>query len=407
MIKSDFPIFTHNPNLVYLDNAATTQKPQVVIDAISDFYSKTNANIGRSVCRLGDEATNLYEQAREIVQKFVNAKLSEEIIFTRSTTESINLIAEVLTRDFDPEDEIILTELEHHSNLIPWQQVAQRRHLKLKFIPVLGSGELDLEGYQKLFTSKTKLVAFSHLSNVLGTLADAQEIVRIAKKHEAVTLIDGAQSISKVFIDVQELGCDFFVFSGHKIYGPTGIGVLYGKRKILENLQSYQTGGKTIDEVWLEKSTNALLPSKFEAGTPNISGAIGLARAIDWLKAKLSDVDIKSDRQQANLLFPHEKELTDYAEQRLLKVSGVKIFGEIGGKLGVVSFVVDGMHSLDLATYLSGKNICLRSGHHCAQPLMRKLGVDTTLRISFGAYNNQSDIDYFMHQLTRAVVILT
>ncbi len=435
MYKNDFPIFQKHPGLVYLDNAATTQKPAAVIEAITEFYTTSNANIGRSVCALGDEATRLYEQARQGVSSFLNAQTAEEIIFTRSTTEAINLVASILADEFEAGDEIILSELEHHSNLIPWQRLAQKKQLKLKFIPVLESGKLDLEAGARLFSPKSKLVAFSHLSNVMGSVTEAGEIIRLAKKHGAFTLIDGAQAVSKIRVDVQALGCDFYAFSGHKLYGPTGIGVLYGRRELLAKLPPYQTRGKTIDRVEFESSTLAPLPAKYEAGTPHIAGAIGLGAALNYLAGKwLSDEEgSQSARQhfveglageslsgqrasgggltieadQGGLLFAYEKELTDYAESCLAKIEGVKLLGGKGSKLGVISWVVEGLHPLDIAAYLAGQNICLRSGHHCAQPLLRKFGLETTLRISLGVYNDYKDVDYFLEKLQKAVRILS
>ncbi len=403
-MKHLFPIFQTHPNLVYLDNAATTHKPQSVISAIVDFYNKSNANIGRSVCCLGDQATQMYEESRQVVQKFVNAKFSEEIIFTRSTTEGINLLAKILCQDLHKDDEIILTELEHHSNLIPWQQIAKLKQLKLKFIPILEDGSLDIKTYKNLFTPKTKIVSITHLSNVLGNITPVREITEIAHQHSCVVIVDGAQAVSKIVVNVQDLDCDFYVFSGHKLYGPTGIGILYGKKALLEKLPQYQTGGKTINEVSWQQSTSADLPHKYEAGTPHISGAIGLAAAIEFVK---THCDLpKESLKNGQILFNHEKYLTDFLIKKMLELPEVKIFGGLDQKLGLISFTVDGIHPLDIATFLAGKQICLRSGHHCAMPLVKKLGQEGVLRISLGMYNTLEDCEFFIKQLKQAIKLL-
>jgi len=403
-MKSYFPIFQNQPNLVYLDNAATTQKPGQVIEAIVDFYSKYNANIGRSSCHLGDLATELYDQARETVRQFLNTRFAEEIIFTRSTTESLNLLASSLTQYLEPQAEIILTELEHHSNLIPWQLVAKHKNLKLKFVPIKPTGELDLETYKKLFTKKTKIVSISHLSNVLGTLTPVKEMISIAKQNTCFTIIDGAQAASKVQIDVQDLGADFYVFSGHKIYGPTGIGVLYGKKEVLSNLPPYQTGGKTIDEVSLENFTLASIPAKFEAGTPHISGAVGLSEAINFIQ-QYSDKH-KQLLDDTKILFKHEKELTDWLIAALREIDEVEIFGDLQKKLGLISFSIKNIHPFDVATVLAKNHICVRVGHHCALPLVKKLNPHGVIRVSLGVYNNLQDCQQFISTLKRAINLL-
>jgi len=403
-MKSFFPIFQHQPSLIYLDNAATTHKPSPVIQAMVDFYSKHNANIGRSSCYLGDLATELYEQAREKVKNFLNAKSSEEIIFTRSATEGLNLLAYILTQHLQPGDEVILTEVEHHSNLIPWQLAAKNKKLNLKFIPVKPNGELDLEAYKNLFTEKTRIVSITHLSNVLGTLSPVKEIIHIAKQNTCFTIVDGAQAVSKIQVDVQELDVDFYVFSGHKIYGPTGIGVLYGKKDLLEKLPAYQTGGKTIHEVYTHDFTLANLPNKYEAGTPNISGAIALGEAIQFIQQHL-DPDPQF-LEGAKILFKHEKELTDWLISALQEIDEIQIFGSLKNKLGLISFSVRGIHPLDIATILSKNQICVRVGHHCAMPLVKKLNPQGVIRVSLGIYNTLEDCQTFVDTLKKAIKLL-
>ena len=403
-MKNYFPIFHNQPQLVYLDNAATTQKPDTVIQALTDFYSKFNANVGRSSCHLGDHATELYEKAREKVKNFLNAQFSEEIIFTRSTTEGLNLLAQILTQNLEPEDEVILTEVEHHSNLIPWQLVAKNKKLKLKFVPIKPDGELDLEVYKQLFTKKTKIVSISHLSNVLGNLMNVKEMIQIAKQNTCFTIVDGAQAVSKIKVDVQELDVDFYVFSGHKIYGPTGIGVLYGKKELLKELPAYQVGGKTINEVYTNDFTLANLPNKYEAGTPNIAGAIALDEAINFIQEHFdaNPLFLEKDR----ILFKHEKELTDWLIFALQEIDLVQIFGDPKNKLGLVSFSVKGIHPLDIATILSKYQICVRVGHHCAMPLVKKLDPRGVIRVSLGVYNTLEDCQTFITTLKKTIKLL-
>jgi len=403
-MKNYFPIFHNQPQLVYLDNAATTQKPYPVIQALTDFYSKFNANVGRSSCNLGDHATELYEKAREKVKNFLNAQFSEEIIFTRSATEGLNLLAHILTQNLEPEDEVILTEVEHHSNLIPWQLVAKNKKLKLKFVPIKPDGDLDLEVYKQLFTKKTKIVSISHLSNVLGNLINVKEMIQIAKQNTCFTIVDGAQAVSKIKVDVQELNVDFYVFSGHKIYGPTGIGVLYGKKELLKELPAYQVGGKTINEVYTNDFTLANLPNKYEAGTPNIAGAIALDEAINFIQEHFdaNPLFLEKDR----ILFKHEKELTDWLIFALQEIDLVQIFGDPKNKLGLVSFSVKGIHPLDIATILSKYQICVRVGHHCAMPLVKKLDPRGVVRVSLGVYNTLEDCQTFITTLKKAIKLL-
>ena len=403
-MKNYFPIFHNQPQLVYLDNAATTQKPYPVIQALTDFYSKFNANVGRSSCHLGDHATELYEKAREKVKNFLNAQFSEEIIFTRSTTEGLNLLAHILTQNLEPEDEVILTEVEHHSNLIPWQLVAKNKKLKLKFVPIKPDGELDLEVYKQLFTKKTKIVSISHLSNVLGNLINVKEMIQIAKQNTCFTIVDGAQAVSKIKVDVQELDVDFYVFSGHKIYGPTGIGVLYGKKELLKELPAYQVGGKTINEVYTNDFTLANLPNKYEAGTPNIAGAVALGEAINFVQEYFDTNPLFLEKDR--ILFKHEKELTDWLISALQEIDLVQIFGDPKNKLGLISFSVKGIHPLDIATILSKYQICVRVGHHCAMPLVKKLDPRGVIRVSLGVYNTLEDCQTFITTLKKAIKLL-
>ena len=403
-MKNYFPIFHNQPQLVYLDNAATTQKPYPVIQALTDFYSKFNANVGRSSCHLGDHATELYEKAREKVKNFLNAQFSEEIIFTRSTTEGLNLLAHILTQNLEPEDEVILTEVEHHSNLIPWQLVAKNKELKLKFVPIKPDGELDLEVYKQLFTKKTKIVSISHLSNVLGNLINVKEMIQIAKQNTCFTIVDGAQAVSKIKVDVQELDVDFYVFSGHKIYGPTGIGILYGKKELLKELPAYQVGGKTINEVYTNDFTLANLPNKYEAGTPNIAGAVALGEAINFVQEYFDTNPLFLEKDR--ILFKHEKELTDWLISALQEIDLVQIFGDPKNKLGLISFSVKGIHPLDIATILSKYQICVRVGHHCAMPLVKKLDPRGVVRVSLGVYNTLEDCQTFITTLKKAIKLL-
>ncbi len=403
-MKNYFPIFHNQPQLVYLDNAATTQKPETVIQALTDFYSKFNANVGRSSCHLGDHATELYEKAREKVKNFLNAQFSEEIIFTRSATEGLNLLAHILTQNLEPEDEVILTEVEHHSNLIPWQLVAKNKKLKLKFVPIKPDGDLDLEVYKQLFTKKTKIVSISHLSNVLGNLIKVKEMIQIAKQNTCFTIVDGAQAVSKIKVDVQELDVDFYVFSGHKIYGPTGIGVLYGKKELLKELPAYQVGGKTINEVYTNDFTLANLPNKYEAGTPNIAGAIALGEAINFVQEQFDTNPLFLEKDR--ILFKHEKELTDWLISALQEIDLVQIFGDPKNKLGLISFSVKGIHPLDIATILSKYQICVRVGHHCAMPLVKKLDPRGVVRVSLGVYNTLEDCQTFITTFKKAIKLL-
>lgn len=385
-IREDFPILSrsvYNKPLVYLDNAATTQKPLCVLDAMRDEYLNVNANVHRGVHYLSQQATDLHEAARERVRRFINAHSTSEIIFTRGTTEGLNLIASSFCEAFMKEgDEIIISVMEHHSNIVPWQLQAAKRGICIRVIPINEKGEVVMEEYERLFTEKTKLVSIAQVSNVLGTINPVKEMVRIAHEHEVPVAVDGAQSTPHFKVDVQALGCDFFVFSGHKMYGPTGIGVLYGKEDWLDRLPPYQGGGEMIESVTFEKTVFEKLPFKFEAGTPDYVATHGLARAIDYMEAIGMD-NISS----------HERQLTQYCMERLSSIEGIRLFGTSSQKDAVVSFLVKDIHPLDLGTLLDRLGIAVRTGHHCAQPLMEHLGIPGTVRASFALYNTLEEID--------------
>lgn len=394
--RQDFPILSrevYKHPLVYFDNAATTQKPQCVIDAIAREYAEVNANVHRGIHYLSQQATELHEAARETVRQFINARSTSEIVFTRGTTESINLVAYSFGEAFLKKgDEVILSVMEHHSNIVPWQLLRERKGIVIKVVPMNEAGELDMEAYRALFTPKTRLVSICHVSNVLGTINPAQEIIRIAHEAGVRVLLDGAQSVPHFTVDVQALDCDFMVFSGHKIYGPTGIGVLYGKEDLLDQLPPYQGGGEMIARVSFEHTTFERLPYKFEAGTPDYVGTHALATALDYISA------IGMDKIAA-----HEDELTQYAMTRMLEVEGMKFFGTAAAKTSVVSFNVGDIHPMDLGTLLDRLGIAIRTGHHCAQPLMARCGVESMARISFGLYNTREEVDIFLKALQRVV----
>lgn len=391
-IRKDFPILSrevYGRPLVYLDNAATTQKPTCVIDAMTDEYLNVNANVHRGVHYLSQQATDLHEGAREAVRQFINARSASEIIFTRGTTESINLVAATFCDTFMASGgEIIVSAMEHHSNIVPWQLQSLRhkslgaRGINLRVAPIDDDGNIIIDEYAKLFNKETKLVTITHVSNVLGTVNDIERLIAIAHAHDVPVLVDGAQSAPHFPVDVQAMDCDFFVFSGHKMYGPTGIGVLYGKESWLEQLPPYQGGGDMIDSVRFEHTTFAKLPYKFEAGTPDYVAAHGLAVAIGYLKS----IDMGT-------IAAHERELTDYCMEQLKDIDGMDIFGASKHRTGVVSFLVKGIHHLDMGTLLDRLGIAVRTGHHCAEPLMRRLGVQGTVRASFGMYNTREDVD--------------
>lgn len=385
-IREDFPILdreVYGKPLIYLDNGATTQKPRQVVEAITDEYYSVNANVHRGVHFLSQQATELHEASRETVRRFINARSSNEIVFTRGTTESINLLASSFADSQMKEgDEVIVSVMEHHSNIVPWQLQAARKGIVLKVIPMNDRGELLLDEYEKLFSERTKLVSFAHVSNVLGTVNPAKEMIATAHAHGVPVLIDGAQSVPHMKVDVQDLDADFFAFSGHKIYGPTGMGVLYGKEEWLDKLPPYQGGGEMIQSVSFEKTTFNELPFKFEAGTPDYIGTTALAKALDYVSA----IGMEN-------IAAHEHELTLYAMQRLKEINGMRIFGEAEHKSSVISFLVGNIHHLDMGTLLDRLGIAVRTGHHCAQPLMIRMGIEGTVRASFGLYNTKEEID--------------
>ena len=385
-IREDFPILdreVYGKPLIYLDNGATTQKPRQVVEAITDEYYSVNANVHRGVHFLSQQATELHEASRETVRRFINARSSNEIVFTRGTTESINLLASSFADSQMKEgDEVIVSVMEHHSNIVPWQLQAARKGIVLKVIPMNDRGELLLDEYEKLFSERTKLVSFAHVSNVLGTVNPAKEMIATAHAHGVPVLIDGAQSVPHMKVDVQDLEADFFAFSGHKIYGPTGVGVLYGKEEWLDKLPPYQGGGEMIQSVSFEKTTFNELPFKFEAGTPDYIGTTALAKALDYVSA----IGMEN-------IAAHEHELTLYAMQRLKEINGMRIFGEAEHKSSVISFLVGNIHHLDMGTLLDRLGIAVRTGHHCAQPLMIRMGIEGTVRASFGLYNTKEEID--------------
>ena len=385
-IREDFPILdreVYGKPLIYLDNGATTQKPRQVVEAITDEYYSVNANVHRGVHFLSQQATELHEGSRETVRSFINARSSNEIVFTRCTTESINLLASSFADSQMKEgDEVIVSVMEHHSNIVPWQLQAARKGIVLKVIPMNDRGELLLDEYEKLFSERTKLVSFAHVSNVLGTVNPAKEMIATAHAHGVPVLIDGAQSVPHMKVDVQDLDADFFAFSGHKIYGPTGVGVLYGKEEWLDKLPPYQGGGEMIQSVSFEKTTFNELPFKFEAGTPDYIGTTALAKALDYVSA----IGMEN-------IAAHEHELTLYAMQRLKEINGMRIFGEAEHKSSVISFLVGNIHHLDMGTLLDRLGIAVRTGHHCAQPLMIRMGIEGTVRASFGLYNTKEEID--------------
>ncbi len=399
-IREDFPILSrevYGKKLVYLDNAATTQKPWQVIRKIEEVYSTINANIHRGVHYLSQQATESHENARRTVQEFIHAENAREIIFTRGTTEAINLVASSFCQAFCKEgDEIIVSEMEHHSNIVPWQLQKDIRGIELKVVPIDEKGELKIESFEKLLTEKTKLVAITHISNVLGTVNPIREIIKIAHQHNIPVLIDAAQSVQHLQIDVQDLDCDFLVFSGHKIYAPTGIGVLYGKEKILEQLPPYQGGGEMISTVSFEKTVFNELPFKFEAGTPDYVGSSGLAEALCYV----NNIGLKE-------ILSYENDLLEYATQKLSEIDGMHFFGTSDHKSSVISFLVKDIHHYDMGMLLDRMGIAVRTGHHCAQPLMHRLGVEGTVRASFAFYNTKEEIDILVAGIRKVVTMFS
>ena len=393
-IRSDFPILerkVYDRPLVYLDNAATTQKPRCVVDAMSEEYFSVNANVHRGVHFLSQQATDLHEAARERVARFIGAASSSEIVFTRGTTESLNLVASSFSEAFLREgDEVLLTVMEHHSNIVPWQLVRERKGIVLKVIPINDAGEVDLEAYAKLFTPRTRLVAVTHVSNVLGTVNPVKQMAAVAHAHGARILVDGAQSVPHFSVNVQDIDCDFLTFSGHKVYGPTGIGVLYGKEELLDRMPPYQGGGEMISRVTFEHTTFERLPFKFEAGTPDYVGAHGLGVALDYV-----------EQLGMENIHLHERELTRYAMEQLSLIPGMRLFGTAAEKDAVVAFTVGDIHPLDLGTLLDRLGIALRTGHHCAQPLMARFGVESMARASFALYTTRAEIDALVSAIDR------
>ena len=393
-IRGDFPILSrtvYNRPLVYLDNSATTQKPRVVVDSIVREYYSENANVHRGVHFLSQQATDLYEHARGRVRTFINARSDKEIVFTRGTTESLNLVASSFGERFMGEgDEVIISAMEHHSNIVPWQLLQERKGIRLRVIPINDRGELLLDEYEKLFNKRTRIVAVTHVSNVLGTVNPVKQIAAVAHAHGVPVLVDGAQSVPHIAVDVQDMDCDFFVFSGHKVYGPTGIGVLYGKESLLNELPPYQGGGEMIKNVHFEHTEYEDAPLRFEAGTPDYVGAHALAAAIDYVSA-LGMENIAA----------HEHSLLAYATERMNCIPGMRIFGQAENKSAVLSFVVGNIHPLDLGTLLDRFGVAVRTGHHCAQPLMERMGVQSMARASFALYNTREEVDTLCESIER------
>ena len=394
-VRESFPILSrtvYGKPLIYLDNGATTQKPLCVLDAMREEYLNVNANVHRGVHWMSQQATDLHEAARETVRKFINARSTTEIVFTRGTTESLNLVASSFVEGCMKEgDEVIVSTMEHHSNIVPWQLQEQRKGIVLKVIPMTDEGELLLEEYEKLFTDRTKLVSVTQVSNVLGTVNPVKEMIRIAHEHGVPVVVDGAQSVPHFAVDVQDLDCDFLAFSGHKVYAPTGVGVLYGKEKWLDKMPPYQGGGEMIEHVSFEKTTFERPPLKFEAGTPDYVATHGLAKALDYVSALGMDN-----------IFAHEQDLTHYALQQLREIEGMHIYGHVGDSGdAVISFNVGNIHHMDLGTLLDQLGIAVRTGHHCAQPLMDRLGVLGTVRASFGLYNTREEVDTLVSGIKR------
>ena len=386
-IKKDFPIFSGS-DLVYLDNAATTQKPQSVLDEVDSLYREANANVHRALYSLGSEATERFENSRKKVAKYIGANSEKEIVFTSGTTESINLLARSIGNTLKPGDEILISEMEHHSNIVPWQMTAQRTGATLKYLSIKETGELNISNPEKYFTSNTKIISLTHMSNVLGTINPIKKLSEKAHQVGAIMIVDGAQGASHLPVDVKELGCDFYAFSGHKMLGPTGIGVLWGKTEHLEEMDPFMGGGEMINTVTMESSTWNDIPYKFEAGTPNFAQAVGLGAAIDYLQ------NIGMDSIAA-----HEQKLIKYALGKLNQIDGLRIHGSAKDRGGVISFNMDGIHPHDLAQFLNEDNIAIRVGHHCAQPLLKALGETATARMSFYIYNDESDVDKFCESL--------
>lgn len=399
-IRKDFPLLNEKvrgrQNLIYFDNAASTQKPQCVIDSLTNYYTHLNANVHRGVHWLSGKATDEFELARQRVQHFINAPHQENIIFTRGTTESLNLLAESLSKSFLSEgDEVVITEMEHHSNIVPWHIARDKYHFTLKYIPITDKGELNLDVFRQILSSKTKIVSLAHISNTLGTINPIKEIINLCHKNKTMVIIDGAQSIAHLSIDVQDMDCDFYCFSGHKVYAPMGIGVLYGKKEHLEKMYPYQGGGEMIKEVSMEQTVFNDVPFRFEAGTPSVADTIGLGVALEYIKA----IGVKD-------IIEYEDQLMEYATEEMKKIDGVRIFGNSENKSSCISFLVEGIHHLDLGTILDMQGVAIRTGHHCAEPVMRRYGIEGTDRISFAMYNTIEEIDNFIICLKKAISML-
>ena len=397
-IRDEFPILDQKINgedLIYLDNAASTQKPKSVINAIKDYYENDHSNVHRGVHTLSVRATEAYENARVKVAEFLNSPNVHQIIFTKGTTDSINLIASSVTNLVQKDDEILITSMEHHSNIVPWQELCKRTGAVLKVIPINKNGELLIDEYANMISSRTKIISIVHLSNTLGTINPVEDIIEIAKSHDVITVIDGAQAAGHLPIDVQKLDCDFYLFSGHKIFGPTGIGVLYGKENILNEIDPYQFGGEMILKVTFEETTYNDLPHKFEAGTPNIAGAVGIGASIDFINGLDRD-----------LAHQHEMSLHDYALEKLEEIEGVRIIGNASNKSAIISFVIDGLHPHDIGTIINQKGIAVRTGHHCTMPLMDFYSIPGTVRASFSIYNNHSEVDKLIDAVKLAIKML-
>jgi cysteine desulfurase/selenocysteine lyase len=397
-LRAQFPILAKMVDgkpLVYLDNAATTQKPQVVIDAIVDFYTNTNANVHRGAHHLSDEATRRYESARTSVAGFINANAREEVIWTSGTTEAINIVANGLGQLLREGDQVMVTELEHHANLVTWQQACRRSGATLNIVPVFDNGELDIDAFDRLLTPSTKMVAFPHVSNALGTVNPIKLLTEKAKAVGAWVLVDGAQGIAHGGVDVQDIGCDFYAFSGHKLFGPTGIGVLWGRKSVLEDWPVWQTGGEMIKDVSYHEATWGELPNRLEAGTPNIAGAIGLGAAVDWFK----NLDMAA-------LHNHEQSLLSYATEQALAFEGMRLIGTAPNKVGVLSFLLDGAHPGDVGFILDRQGVAIRTGDNCAQPLMKRFGIPGTARASFSIYNTLEEVDSLFAALKKAKMML-
>jgi len=398
-IRSEFPILNQEINgspLIYFDNAASTQKPISVIKSISSYYKNDHSNVHRGVHSLSVRATEEYEQSRRSIGQFINAAFEQEIIFTKGSTESINLVANSITHQINKNDEILITTMEHHSNIVPWQELCIRTGAKLKVIPINTNGEIDLEALEKLINKNTRFISIVHVSNTLGTINPIKEVIKMAKSVEAYTLIDGAQAAAHMGIDVQSLDCDFYVFSGHKLYGPTGIGVLYGKEDCLNNLSPYQYGGEMILKVTFEETTYNQLPHKFEAGTPNIAGAIGLRNAVDYLG--------KIDLDKAHY---HEMVIHDYALNQLLLIPNIEIIGTANNKSAIISFIIKDLHPHDIGTILNQQGVAVRTGHHCTMPLMDHYQISGTIRASFSFYNSIDEVDVMIEALDMAINMLS